>query len=386
MLPSAMPSRISSSQTCRWSSSGSRIITRSPRLAASTTGSTSRPCSRRLRDGGRVGTQPDDDVDAGVLEVERVGVALRAVADDGDGLAVEEAEVCVVVVDHCAAGYPTGAGDQASARATSVRPGSASAPPVAGVGGEPGRQRLADLADLRVRAREHGIVKAPREVERQLPELLEARVVAEHLDGADVDLGEAGLLEQPAQQLLAAERERPGPGRTAGDAAWGVMPCSRSYGRGQSRPGVLLDRVPDRQPGAPAGPQHAPGLAERCRGVGHQHVAVAAEHDVHARQRQVDPFGVQDLELDVLRSRARRPGRGPPRASPRPGRRSRPRPRARRAPPRASRSRRSRRPARARARRAVDRPPRSSRARRPRSTRASVPGGGSSRRRPPPSR
>ena len=35
------------------------------------------------------GAQADDDVDPGVLEVEGVGVALGAVAEDGDGLAVE---------------------------------------------------------------------------------------------------------------------------------------------------------------------------------------------------------------------------------------------------------------------------------------------------------
>ncbi len=44
----------------------------------------------RLRDAGRVLAQPDDDAHAGVLEVQRVGVALRAEADDRDGLAVEE--------------------------------------------------------------------------------------------------------------------------------------------------------------------------------------------------------------------------------------------------------------------------------------------------------
>jgi hypothetical protein len=32
-------------------------------------------------------------------------VALRAVAEDRDGLAVEEGEVCVVVVEHGAPGY-----------------------------------------------------------------------------------------------------------------------------------------------------------------------------------------------------------------------------------------------------------------------------------------
>ncbi len=44
---------------------------------------------------GGVRAQADDDVDPGVLQVERVGVALRAVAEDGDGLAVEQREVGV---------------------------------------------------------------------------------------------------------------------------------------------------------------------------------------------------------------------------------------------------------------------------------------------------
>ena len=47
---------------------------------------------------GRVGAEADADVDAGVLEVEGVGVALRAVADDGDFLRLDEGEVCVCVV------------------------------------------------------------------------------------------------------------------------------------------------------------------------------------------------------------------------------------------------------------------------------------------------
>ncbi len=47
---------------------------------------------------GRVGAEADADVDAGVLEVEGVGVALRAVADDGDLLRLDEGEVCVLVV------------------------------------------------------------------------------------------------------------------------------------------------------------------------------------------------------------------------------------------------------------------------------------------------
>ena len=47
---------------------------------------------------GGVGAEADADVDAGVLEVERVGVALRAVADDGDFFGLDEGEVCVCVV------------------------------------------------------------------------------------------------------------------------------------------------------------------------------------------------------------------------------------------------------------------------------------------------
>ena len=71
----------------------------SPRLAASAMSVTSRPSRLGLLDRRGVRAQADDDVDAGVLEVQRVGVALGAVAEDGHGLAVEEVEVCVVVVD-----------------------------------------------------------------------------------------------------------------------------------------------------------------------------------------------------------------------------------------------------------------------------------------------
>jgi hypothetical protein len=58
-----------------------------------------------LLHGLRVLAQADDDVDARVLEVQGVGVALRAVADDGHGLAVQEAEIRVVVVEHGARPY-----------------------------------------------------------------------------------------------------------------------------------------------------------------------------------------------------------------------------------------------------------------------------------------
>ncbi len=46
--------------------------------------------------GGR--TQADDDVDAGVAQVQRVGVALGTVTDDGDLLAFEDREITVVLI------------------------------------------------------------------------------------------------------------------------------------------------------------------------------------------------------------------------------------------------------------------------------------------------
>ena len=47
---------------------------------------------------GGVGAEADEDICAGVLEVEGMGVALRAVAEDRDGLALEPGEVGVLVV------------------------------------------------------------------------------------------------------------------------------------------------------------------------------------------------------------------------------------------------------------------------------------------------
>ena len=48
----------------------------------------------------RAGLQADPDVDAGVAQGQRVGVALAAVADDRDVLALDQAQVGVVVVEH----------------------------------------------------------------------------------------------------------------------------------------------------------------------------------------------------------------------------------------------------------------------------------------------
>ena len=53
-----------------------------------------------LLDAARIRAQADYDTDARVVEVERVRVALGAVAEDGNGLALEQREVGIVVVDH----------------------------------------------------------------------------------------------------------------------------------------------------------------------------------------------------------------------------------------------------------------------------------------------
>ncbi len=57
-----------------------------------------------------LGPQADEHRNAGVLQIQGVGMALRAVADDGHGLAFELLEVCIVVVEHDARGYNALAG------------------------------------------------------------------------------------------------------------------------------------------------------------------------------------------------------------------------------------------------------------------------------------
>src|SRR4029453_14129504 len=57
------------------------------------------PRALRLADGGRVLAQPDHHVDAGGFEVQGVRMALTRVAQDPDLLAVEPAEVRVLVVE-----------------------------------------------------------------------------------------------------------------------------------------------------------------------------------------------------------------------------------------------------------------------------------------------
>ena len=69
-------------------------------LTASATSATRRPGLVGERAALRARREPDDDVDARLVEVQGVGVALAAVADDRDGLAGQRRRVGVVVVVH----------------------------------------------------------------------------------------------------------------------------------------------------------------------------------------------------------------------------------------------------------------------------------------------
>ena len=99
-LPGAIPSLTPDSQTCAVELVGDEHH-HDVALAGGVGGlDHAQPVLLGLGDAAELGPQPDDDDDAGVLEVQRVGVALGAVADDRDGLAVEQCEVSVVVVEH----------------------------------------------------------------------------------------------------------------------------------------------------------------------------------------------------------------------------------------------------------------------------------------------
>jgi hypothetical protein len=67
-------------------------------FTASATSATFRPAFSTLDHDGAALAQADGDLDAAVVQVLRVGMALRAVADDGDVLALDEAQVGVLVV------------------------------------------------------------------------------------------------------------------------------------------------------------------------------------------------------------------------------------------------------------------------------------------------
>src|SRR5215207_6149515 len=134
----------------------------------------------------------------------------------------------------------------------------------------------------------------PRDPERRLPVVVDAaRLLEGDVDRLDLDLREAGVLQQRAQLLLAPHVERT---RWRGRR----MPLLRERGEARPGPRIVLDGGPRPERETPAGPQHAPRLAERGVAVDGEHVAEAAEDGIDAGGRQVDPLQLHRLELDVL--------------------------------------------------------------------------------------
>ena len=68
--------------------------------ASATFLSTVKPASSALAIDFEPSLRPTTDLDAGVAQVQRVGVALGAVADDGNLAALDDRQVGVVVVEH----------------------------------------------------------------------------------------------------------------------------------------------------------------------------------------------------------------------------------------------------------------------------------------------
>ena len=81
------------------SSSGVSIITTSAHLAASATSMTgSFSFSALAAEGGALAQRDGDVLHAGIAQVQRVGMALAAVADDGHLLALDQIDVGVAIV------------------------------------------------------------------------------------------------------------------------------------------------------------------------------------------------------------------------------------------------------------------------------------------------
>ncbi len=118
---------------------------------------------------------------------------------------------------------------------------------------------------------------------------------------------------KPASAISSAKRSASpsvnGPGACSAPGG-GPDPALGQLLARERSPRVALDRVPHGGPQASAGGEHAPRLGQRRGRVHHQHVAPAAEDDVHARDRQVDPFAAQDLEADVRDPELGRPFTG----------------------------------------------------------------------------
>ena len=180
-----------------------------------------------------------------------------------------------------------------------MRPGISSDPSAAVNGAKRSASEPLDLVDLRLGAREHRVVEVAREVERGLPQLLEAR-----RGGATRSSASTHTSVKPARSSSSRTRSAlpsaNGPGRGCrgalrrrGEAALDAAPARAAAPTGCARSSPTPRARRARRGAARAASR------QRGRGVGHQHVAPAAEHRVDAGERQVDPFGVEHLELDV---------------------------------------------------------------------------------------
>ena len=176
-----------------------------------------------------------------------------------------------------------------------VRIGISSEPSPAVYGSKRFARAVADVGDLRLRAREHRVVEDTRDVERRLPELVE---VARAGSGSSAPPTPRRSPRLPAGRARAAfSPSANGPGAPSGGGS--TRPRSASSSARQPCPRVVLNHIPNRERHMTFRAQHAARLSQRRQRVDHQHVAPAAEHDVHACDRQVDPFGVEHLELDI---------------------------------------------------------------------------------------
>ena len=106
----------------------------------------------------------------------------------------------------------------------------------------------------------------------------------------------------PSARPARTARARPGSGGSTQAALDSSRPRPRRH-RFSSGAG------PGGERDAPAGPQHAARLAQRGLGVGHQHVAPAAQHAVELAAGEVDRLRVDLQEARRWRSRAPRPAR-----------------------------------------------------------------------------
>ena len=101
------------------------------RATASSTSAVSSPAAFGFDRASRPAAQADDDVDAAVVEVERLRAALVAVAEDGDALAGERRGIDVGVADQVH-GAPSLAASAVEQRPALRRAGPRPAPPKRG--------------------------------------------------------------------------------------------------------------------------------------------------------------------------------------------------------------------------------------------------------------